>query len=148
MKSIKLLLISFTMTLIVLVTISPAIAKPSVNVQHLQVNKTFTSGINNYEILAASNNVTTTASNQYRNNFSTGLILSSPSALIDENTQVAMTVVNKSNEFFASAMNFSDKLNQFISYFTAPEKDDLSYAAPENKVIRKKCNSKSKNNYS
>ena len=146
MKSIRLLIISFTMTFIALITISPAIAKPSVNVQHLKVNNTFTTAFNSYDIITLASNIPSKTSTQYHNNFSTGLILSSPAMLSNENTKMTMTVVNSSNEFFASAMGFSDKLNQLISYFTSPAKEDLSYPAPESTVIRKKCNSK--NNYS
>jgi hypothetical protein len=64
--------------------------------------------------------------------------------LTEENAQVTMTVVNKSNDFFASAMIVSDKLNQLISYFNSPTKDNMSeQVEPEekSKLMKKKCSS-------
>lgn len=140
MKSIKLLLISFTMTFITLMTISPAIAKPSAKVQELQLNSALTTAFGSYNIVKAVSKAPNTISMPFKNNFSTGLILSSPVVLSEGNAHVAMTVVNKSNEFFASAMIVSDKLNQFISYFNTPTKKVYTeQATPENKVLKEKC---------
>jgi len=117
-------------------TISPANAKHAVNVQHLNVNNTLTSKFNNDDIINIAVN--------YRNSFSTGLILSSPERLSDRNSQRAMGVVNKSNDFFTSAMVFNDKLHQLISYFTTPINETLTEPTeltPESTVIEKKCES-------
>jgi len=142
MKSIKLLIISFTLTYLVLMTVSPAIAKPLASVQHLQVNDLLTSPKNSYDSITALGKTIGNISTQYDHNFSTGLILSSSRDLSDENSQVAMNVVNQSNDFFASAMIVSDKVNQFISYFTTPEEKkfiEQIEPAQKSKVITSKC---------
>jgi len=136
MKSIKLLLVSFTITFITLINISPANAEHAVKVQHLNVNNTLVTRFNNNDLINSVSN--------YHNNFSTGLILSSPERLSDRSSQLAMNVVNSSNDFFTSAMVFNDKLHQLISYFTTPDNKALTEptnSIPENEVIEKKCES-------
>ncbi len=136
MKSIKLLLVSFTITFITLVNISPANAEHAVKVQHLNVsNKLFTTFNSDESIHVTSN---------YHNSFSTGLILSVPEKLSDTSSHLAMSVVNNSNDFFTSAMVFNDKLHQLISYFTTPNDEALTESTnstPESEVIEKKCES-------
>jgi hypothetical protein len=136
MKSIKLLLVSFTITFITLINISPANAEHAVKVQHLNVNNTLVTRFNNNDLINSVSN--------YHNSFSTGLILSSPERLGDRSSQLAMNVVNSSNDFFTSAMVFNDKLHQLISYFTTPDNKALTEptnSIPENEVIEKKCES-------
>ncbi|KGJ91855.1 hypothetical protein [Colwellia psychrerythraea] len=143
MKSIKLLLISFTITLVALMTISPAIAKPSVKVQHLQLNNALTATHNNYNIIRAIGKVPTKLPVQYSNNFSSGLILSSRSILTARNANLAINVAKHTNEFFSSAMTVSDKLNQFMSYFSSPVKVKVSEQqelSPEGDILKEKCN--------
>ena len=138
MTPLKLLLISFTITLITLVTLPPAIAQPSLEVQHLQVRHTLTTKFNHYHTFTLADNLAPV------NNFSAGLILSSPRTLAEQNSAKIITVVNKSNEFFNSAMVFHDKLNQVISYFTTPAKainEQQNTAASDNQVPNKKCSS-------
>ncbi|AAZ24971.1 hypothetical protein [Colwellia psychrerythraea] len=134
MNSFKLLLVSFTITFIALMTISPANAKHAVNVQHLNVNNTLTTKFNNNDMINIAGN--------YRSSFSTGLILSAPIVLSDRNSKLTIDVVNKSNDFFTSAMVFNDKLHQLISYFTTPNNETLiepTTSTPESEVIEKKC---------
>jgi hypothetical protein len=136
MKSIKLLLVSFTLTFITLVNISPANAEHAVKVQHLNVNNTLMTEFNSDEL--------TNVIGNYHNSFSTGLILSAPKRLSDRSSQLAVSVVNNSNDFFTSAMVFNDKLHQFISYFTNPNSQTLTeptISTPESDVIEKKCES-------
>jgi len=137
------------MTFLMLITIAPAIAAPSVKVQHLQVSNIIPTAQTSYDSITLADKVIRKYSTQYGNNFSTGLILSSTRVLSEENTQVAMTVVNKSNGFFTSAMIVSDKLNQLISYFNSPAKNSVTEQVEpvvESEVIKKKCGKK--NNYS
>jgi len=136
MSSIKLLLVSFTITFIALMTIAPANAKHAVNVQHLNVNNTLTTEFNNDDMINIAGN--------YRNSFSTDLILSAPALLSDRSSQLTIDVVNTSNDFFTSAMVFNDKLHQLISYFTTPSNEKLTeptIPTPESEVIEKKCES-------
>jgi len=142
MRTIKLLIMSFTLTFLALMSISPAIAKPLANVQHLQVNNMLTTSQNSYDSITILGKTVGNISTQYDNNFSTGLILSSSRILTEENSQVAITVVNKSNDFFTSAMIVSDKVNQFISYFTSPDKKEFAEQTkpvPKSEVLSSKC---------
>lgn len=136
MNSIKLLLVSFTITFIALMTISPANAKHAANVQHFDINNTLSTQFHSNDLINLAGN--------YSNSFSTGLILSAPVVLSDRNPQLTMDVVNKSNDFFTSAMVFNDKLHQLISYFTTPSSKTLTeptISTPESEVIEKKCES-------
>jgi hypothetical protein len=142
MRTIKLLLVS-TITFLTLINISPVNAKPVMKVQHLNVNSMLTSNFNSYDIINVAGSVPNTLSSNSSNNFSTSLILSQPTALSDMNSNIAISVINKSNDFFTSAMVFNDKLHQFISYFTTSDDTNItpSVSSPETKVIKKKCNS-------
>ena len=134
MKSIKILLVSFTLTFITLVNISPANAEQAVKVQHLNVNNMLTTQFNNDEL--------TNVVSNYHNSFSTGLILSAPDRLSDRSSHLAMSVVNSSNDFFTSAMVFNDKLHQLISYFTTPDHKTMTeptHSTPDSEVIEEKC---------
>jgi hypothetical protein len=134
MKSIKLLLVSFTITFITLINISSANAEHAVKVQHLNVNNQLFTKFNNDESINVPSN--------YHNSFSTSLILSAPERLSDRGSQLAMSVVNSSNDFFTSAMVFNDKLHQLISYLTTPNNETITEPTnltPENEVIEKKC---------
>jgi|TARA_R100001377_G_scaffold75782_1_gene52473 hypothetical protein len=136
MKSIKLLLVSFTITFITLINISPANAEHAVKVQHLNVNNTLITKFNKNDLINSVSN--------YHNSFSTGLILTAPKRVSDRGSELALTVVNNSNDFFTSAMVFNDKLHQLISYFTSPNSKVLSeptISTPESEVIEKKCES-------
>lgn len=139
MKSIKLLLVSFTITFIVLSDISPAFAKPLVKVQHLDISNTLSSTYNTINLIDTPPSKSTT---QYSNNFFTGLIQEKPGALTEKNSKITMNVINKSNAFFNGAMVFSDKLNQFISYFTTPIKVNMAgqlESTPQKKIMKAKC---------
>ncbi len=132
MKSIKLLIISFTLTLLMLITIAPAIAAPSAKVQHLQVNNMLTT--THMRKFSTNNSI----------NFSTGLVLSSASILTEETTNSTLTAVETSNDFFTSAMIMNDKIHQLFSYFNSSTKDDISkQIKPEatNTLIKDKCSS-------
>jgi hypothetical protein len=134
MKSIKLLLVSFTITFITLINISSANAEHAVKVQHLNVNNQLFTKFNNDESINVPSN--------YHNSFSTSLILSAPERLSDRGSQLAMSVVNSSNDFFTSAMVFNDKLHQLISYLTTPNNETITEPTnltPESEVIEKKC---------
>ncbi len=146
MKSIKLLFISFTITLVALITISPANAKPTVKVQHLNVNNMITSKFNRYDIINIAgtlpSNLSDNLSDKYRNNFSTGLFLSNPAIFSEKSAQVTIDIVNKSNDFFTSTLVFNDKLHQLISYFTTPSNENITestVSTSESKVIKNKC---------
>ena len=135
MKTIKLLIISFTLTFITLITIAPAIAAPSAKVQHLQVNNMLTTA--HISKFSTKNSI----------NFSTGLILSSANILTEESENSTLTVVETSNDFFTSAMIMSDKINQLFSYFNSSAKDNISKQIkpePTNKLIKDKCSSNPK----
>lgn len=136
MNSIKLLFVSFTITFIALMTISPANAKHAISVQHLNIDNTLTTKFNNDDMINIAAN--------YRSSFSTGLILSAPVIISDRSSQLTMDVVNKSNDFFTSAMIFNDKLHQLISYFTTPNSKKFTeptISTPESEVIEEKCES-------
>jgi hypothetical protein len=132
------------MTFITLMTISPVKAAPSVKVQYLQVNHMYPIADKNYAPLSISKKLNHELPAKFSNNFSTGLILTSSKLLTEENSQVAMTIVTKSNHFFTSAMMVSEKLNQLIAYFTSSNNDGIAEKIEptlENKVIKKKCSS-------
>jgi len=143
MKSLKLLLVSFTITFLALITISPASAQPSIKVQHLNINNSFTAKLDNFNLNMQPSKLST----QYSNNFSSGLILPSSKILGETNSLVAMTVVNKSTNFFSGTMVFNDKLHQIISFFTSAdtkaiiEQDTLD---PQSNVLKEKCSSRAK----
>ncbi|MCP4987287.1 MAG: hypothetical protein GY928_14910 [Colwellia sp.] len=107
MKSIKLLIISFTLTFLTLITIAPVMATPSAKVQHLQVNNMFT--IAHMRKFSTKNSI----------NFSTGLVLTSASILTEDATNTTLTAVETSNDFFTSVMIMSDKIHQLFSYFNS-----------------------------
>jgi len=143
MRTIKLLLVS-SITFLALINISPVNAKPVMKVQHLNVNNILTASFNSYDITNVAGRVPNTFSSNTSSNFSTSLILSHPAALGDMNSNITIGVINKSYDFFTSAMIFNDKLHQLISYFTASNDDSIvapSVSSPETKVIKKKCNS-------
>jgi len=148
MKSIKLLLITFTVTFLLLMTVSPAFAKPSIKIQHLQISTAFSDKHNHYNLTQTIKNVPSTIASGYSNNFSTGLILSNPTLvlnekLLNESSTMTINVVNQSNKFFSSAMTVSDTLNQFISYFSPPNKSGTTEqreSVSENKEMKIKCN--------
>jgi len=125
-------------------TVSPAIAKPVINIKNLHVNNSFTGSFTSNNSVSTASTVSRKISTQYDTSFSTGLILSNPTILSENKTKIAMTVVNQSNEFFASTMIVSDKINQFISYLTSPSKEafvEQNKPTSKTKVIRKKCSS-------
>ncbi len=135
MKSIKLLLVSFTITLVALITITPANAVPAVKVQHLNVNNALTSKFNRYDIINVAGKVPRASSEylsgKYRNSFSAVLFLTNPALFSEKNTQVTIDIVNTSNTFFTSAMVFTDKLHQLISYFTTPTNENIAGSTVE-----------------
>jgi hypothetical protein len=142
MRTIKLLLVSF-ITFLTLMNVSPVSAKPVIKVQHLNVNNMLTNKFNSYDIINVASNIPNTLSSKTRNNFSTSLILSHPIALSDSNSNIAIGVINNSNDFFTSAMVFNDKLHQLLSYFTTSYNKTIiapSASSHDSKVIRKKCN--------
>jgi hypothetical protein len=138
-KSVQLLLISFIITFSLLINISSANAKPSVNIQHIKLTNNLISQFNSYQKSKVSDNL----SIEYRN-FSIELILTSPVARMSERTaQATVNVVNQSNQFFTSAMAFSDKLNQFIDYFSTPNNSSVNEKTvlrSKSKDINQKCN--------
>jgi hypothetical protein len=124
--------------------ISPVNAKPVMKVQHLNVNNMLTTGFNSYDIINVSGKIPKTFSSKYSNNFSSSLILSHPITLNDRKSDATIAVINKSNDFFTSAMVFNDKLHQLMSYFTTSNNETIiapSVSSSESKVIKKKCNS-------
>ncbi|PKI14293.1 hypothetical protein [Colwellia sp. 12G3] len=144
MNSIKVLLISFTLTFITLIFISPANASPTAKVQHLNVSNTLTSTFNNYDIINVVSDVPHNLSTNYRNNLSTRLFFSNPAIFSEKHTKTTIDVINKSNDFFTTAMVFNDKLHQLISYFTVPSYENITESAlptSESKVIKEKCKS-------
>lgn len=149
MKSIKALLISFTLTFVTLISISSANAKPAIKVQHLNVSNTLTSNsptdkFNSYDMINLTDDIQSNLSANYRNSLSTALFLKNQSTFSRKKNQVTIKIVNKSNEFFTSAMVFNDKLHQLISYFTAPSNKNMNESAvpnSESDAIKKKCDS-------
>jgi len=143
MRTIKLLLVSF-ITFLILMNISPVNAKPVMKVQHLNVNNMLTPGLNSYDIINVAGKIPNTLSSNYSNNFSTSLILSHPITLNDRKSDVTISVINQSNNFFTSAMVFNDKLHQLMSYFTTSNNETIiapSVSSSDSKVIKKKCSS-------
>jgi hypothetical protein len=123
--------------------ISPVNAKPVMKVQHLNVNNMLTTNFNSYDIINVAGKIPNTLSSNTSNNFSTSLILSHPIALSDINSNIAIGVINKSNDFFTSAMVFNDRLHQFLSYFTTSNNKAIiapAASSADSKVIKKKCN--------
>jgi len=132
MKSLKLLTISFIVTFVTLLTISPALAEPLIKVQHLKVSDHLAAKINDYNII------------NMPSSLSTSLIFSQSTSLTEEESPLAIEVASQSHDFFTSAMVFNDKLHQLISYFSNPETKSISKPAtltPQGDELKKKCNS-------
>jgi hypothetical protein len=144
MSSIKVLLISFTITLVTLFTIAPANANPTVKMQHLNVSNKFTTQFNSYDIIDVASKVPSNLSINYRNSLFTALLISNPITFNKKHARTTMDSINESSDFFTSAMVFNDKLHQLISYFTIPPNESITGSAistSENEVIKKKCSS-------
>lgn len=132
MKSLKLLFISFTVTFVSLLTISPAVAEPLIKVQQLKVSDHLTTQLEHYNII------------QMPSRLSTSLTFSSLSQPSAKDLPLTMNVVSRSNDFFTSAMVFNDKLHQLISYFTAPSNKSISKPVPSSskeEAVKEKCSS-------
>ncbi|PKG86445.1 hypothetical protein CXF85_01715 [Colwellia sp. 75C3] len=145
MKSIKVLLSSCVITYITLISISTANANPTVKVQHLNVTNTLTNKFNSYDIISTASEIQNNLSVNYRNSLSTGLFMSNPALFNKKSAEITTDIVNKSNDFFISAMIFNDKLHQLISYFTIPSNESMTkspLSTTESTVIKQKCNSK------
>jgi hypothetical protein len=144
MKSIKVLLISFIITFVTLISISPANATPTVKVQHLNVGNTLTSTFNSYDVINLTGELPSHFLTNNRNSLSTGLFLANQTIFSEKNAQITIEIVKKSNDFFTSVMVFNDKLHQLISYFNSPANKDISESvvpSSESDVIKKKCDS-------
>ncbi len=142
MKTLNLLFISFIITFAVLVSISPAIAKPSFAVQHLNVASKLNTTHTSYHITLISGAGQTNLVSNYRNTLSNNLIFASPNSSNEQRLTNTMKVFSKSKNFFTSFMLLNDKLHQFISYFstlnnTSPIRSEAS--GQESKSIKKKC---------
>lgn len=138
MKSIKLLLLSFTLTFLTLGGITPVTAQPSLQFSHLHNDHKTASSLVTPKITSLSLNLTA----EYSNSFSTGLILTNPSAVIEKRSNHSMITSNNSLDFFTSVMIFNDKLHQFISYISATSKikEPAHTIKPSKiKVIKNKC---------
>jgi hypothetical protein len=143
-EKFKLLFISFTITFLVLLTISPATAKPLVSLTQLEVSNDI-----NYKQTSRSTSVTTKTTNidvgnNYHNNFSTSLVFQSPRMLSEQPLNTTMDFFNTSTTFFTSIMVINDKLHQLISYFSKPNDTktiENKTIEQGTKLIKEKCNS-------
>jgi low affinity Fe/Cu permease len=143
-EKFKLLFISFTITFLVLLTISPAIAKPLVSLTQLEVSNDI-----NYKQTSRSTSVITKTTNidvvnNYHNNFSTSLVFQSPRMLSEQPLNTTMDFFNTSTTFFTSIMVINDKLHQLISYFSKPNDTktiENKTIEQGTKLIKEKCNS-------
>jgi low affinity Fe/Cu permease len=143
-EKFKLLFISFTITFLVLLTISPAIAKPLVSLTQLEVSNDI-----NYKQTSRSTSVITKTTNidvvnNYHNNLSTSLVFQSPRMLSEQPLNTTMDFFNTSTTFFTSIMVINDKLHQLISYFSKPNDTktiENKTIEQGTKLIKEKCNS-------
>ncbi len=139
MKTLKLLVISFTMTFLALLTISPAIAKPSLTVHHVEVNSDINIKRSSYNIISIARKAQT---NLVQNTLSTDLIFNSPSVLSEEHLSNSIDILNTSTTFFTSIMLINDKLHQLISYFSTSNdasSHNREISKQDSKLMKKKC---------
>jgi hypothetical protein len=143
-ETFKLLFISFTITFLVLLNISPAIAKPLVSITQLKVSSDIKNRQASYDITLISKTTKIDLTNNDINNFSSSLVFASPRILNEQRLNTTMDFFNTSTTFFTSIMLINDKLHQLISYFSKPNDIkiiDNETIEQDTKLIKEKCNS-------
>jgi hypothetical protein len=143
-ETFKLLFISFTITFLVLLNISPAIAKPLVSITQLKVSNDIKNRQASYDITLISKTTKIDLTNNDINNFSSSLVFASPRILNEQRLNSTMDFFNTSTTFFTSIMLINDKLHQLISYFSKPNDIkiiDNETTEQDTKLIKEKCNS-------
>ena len=144
METFKLLFISFTITFLVLLNISPAIAKPLVSITQLKVSNDIQNRQASYDVTLISKTTKIDLTNNDINNFSSSLVFASPRILNQQRLNTTMDFFNTSTTFFTSIMLINDKLHQLISYFSKPNDTKIiknDTIEQGTKLIKEKCNS-------
>lgn len=144
METFKLLFISFTITFLVLLNISPAIAKPLVSITQLKISNDIQNRQASYDITLISKTTKIDLTNNDINNLSSSLVFASPRILNEQRLNSTMDFFNTSTTFFTSIMLINDKLHQLISYFSKPNDIkiiDNETIEQDTKLIKEKCNS-------
>lgn len=144
METFKLLFISFTITFLVLLNISPAIAKPLVSITQLKISNDIQNRQASYDITLISKTTKIDLTNNDINNLSSSLVFASPRILNEQRLNSTMNFFNTSTTFFTSIMLINDKLHQLISYFSKPNDIkiiDNETTEQDTKLIKEKCNS-------
>jgi hypothetical protein len=143
-ETFKLLFISFTITFLVLLNISPAIAKPLVSITQLKISNDIQNRQASYDITLISKTTKIDLTNNDINNLSSSLVFASPRILNEQRLNSTMDFFNTSTTFFTSIMLINDKLHQLISYFSKPNDIkiiDNETIEQDTKLIKEKCNS-------
>jgi hypothetical protein len=143
-ETFKLLFISFTITFLVLLNISPAIAKPLVSITQLKISNDIQNRQASYDITLISKTTKIDLTNNDINNLSSSLVFASPRILNEQRLNSTMDFFNTSTTFFTSIMLINDKLHQLISYFSKPNDIkiiDNETTEQDTKLIKEKCNS-------
>lgn len=129
MKSLKLLLLSSTITIISILLIQPVVAKPTLNLQHLKVanehifNTTQAPQLYqvsfNRDALPTNpvNNLLNQHSKQLKYQLSDQLTLTVKRTASEQRSRSQENSVLNSNVFFETSMAFNDKMQQVFSYF-------------------------------
>lgn len=130
MKSIKLLLLSSTITLISATIIQPVIAKPTMTVHYLKVSSEqiaatqqalpFNTSFSSLPVNPLNRIITQQANNidrDFSHKISSRLQLSSIRKTAEQLPKKHMNRSHDDNSFFETAMIFNDKMQQVISYF-------------------------------
>lgn len=144
METFKLLFISFTITFLVLLNISPAIAKPLVSITQLKISNDIQNRQASYDITLISKTTKIDLTNNDINNLSSSLVFASPRILNEQRLNSTMDFFNTSTTFFTSIMLINDKLHQLISYFSKPNDINIidnETIEQDTKLIKEKCNS-------
>ena len=127
MKSINLLLLSSTITLVSIMLIQPVIAQPMMAVHHFASNHAkISSSKQELPFTAQFSSLPDNPANRMLNNYtnivddkiSDRLVLSNFRRTAEQLSKRQLNNLNNNNTFFDSAMVFNDKMQQFISYFT------------------------------
>jgi len=141
----QLLLLSSIITLVLAMLIQPVIAKPVMTIHYHNVETVQAALAEQRQqrstlIANLPSNPVNRLLNQYVNNIDTNLsnrlVLSSVRKVAENGPKKHLNNLNNHNGFFETAMIFNDKMQQLISYFKSPSKNN----SIEVKSQQKECN--------
>tara|TARA_B110000467_G_C18282057_1_gene459192 strand:+ start:137 stop:589 length:453 start_codon:yes stop_codon:yes gene_type:complete len=145
MKSLKLLLLSSTITLFSALLIQPVIAKPTmalhyVNIDNAQSLHAVKASSMSFKLGALPSNPINNLLKQHTNQ----LTLTTKRIASEQLSRNQYNAVNNGNGFFETAMVFNDKMQQFFSYF---ETHDNGFIKPANALPKINNQIKEKNQH-